>query len=278
MPLNDASAPRAGRPAPLVLGALLCLAGAALWVARPLNEALFLALDALGPRAPAIWSALTVAGLGSVAWIIVCAARPDETRTAARLLWGLVVGGLVVHGLKHLLDTPRPLGLLGPDVVHVTGEMLKAGSMPSGHSATAAALATLMVAEIGFTTRRAAWQSAAWLALGILVCLSRPAVGAHWPSDMLLGAGIGILVARLSLSPLAWPAPALARALATSWGRRFSGMLALAALWEPFDATRAHHYTDARWFAWVLVPLAAWAALSRWRVTREAASTAPADA
>ena len=240
----------------------MCGAGFAL-EGSALNEALFHAVNALGPMAPRLWSALTVAGLAGVAWIIVAEARPAEGRTPARLLWLVVVGGLIVHLLKHALHVARPLGQLGAGAVNIVGEALSQGSMPSGHSATAAALATLLVIETGWATRRAAAASTGWIVLGVAICLSRIAVGAHWPGDVLVGAGLGLAFAHLACH--AWPVARIARALATPVGRRVQGVTLLLALVEPFGATQPHHYADARWFAWALVPLAAWGAWQRWR-------------
>ena len=53
-------------------------------------------------------------------------------------------------------------------------------------------------------------------ALGI--ALSRIAVGAHWPADVLVGSGLGLVFG--SLAPHAWPVAALARGLARPAGRR----------------------------------------------------------
>jgi membrane-associated phospholipid phosphatase len=260
----------ARRAAPVLAGAALCSAGAAL-VHTSLDETLFRAINAWGPLAPALWSAFTVAGLASAAWIVVAEARPAESRTAARLLWLIVVGGVIVHLLKHAVGLVRPLGALGDAVVHVVGSALRTGSMPSGHSATAAALATLLVIETGWASRRAVAASLGWIALGITICLSRIAVGAHWPSDVLVGAGLGLAVGSLAVH--AWPVAAMARAFATRTGRRVIGLTLLLVLVEPFSETTARHYHDARWFAWLLVPLALWGAWQRWR-----ADLAPVEA
>jgi undecaprenyl-diphosphatase len=61
-------------------------------------------------------------------------------------------------------------------------------SFPSGHATTAFALAALL----------ALWHprwAAAWLALAGLVGLSRVVLGAHFPSDVLAGAALGVGVA-----------------------------------------------------------------------------------
>lgn len=257
-----AASSTARRAAPVLAGALLCVLGVVL-ARSPLNESLFRAINAWGPVAPAVWSAFTVAGLASAAWILVAEARPGETRTAARLLWLVVVGGVAVHLVKHAAGASRPLAVLGESAVHVVGSALRTGSMPSGHSATAVAMASLLVMETGWATRRAVAASLGWIALGGVICLSRIAVGAHWPSDVLVGAGLGLAFGHLAAR--AWPVPALARAMATRTGRRVVGASLLLVMAEPFSETSARHYHDARWFAWALLLLALWGAWQRWR-------------
>jgi undecaprenyl-diphosphatase len=273
-PEAAASATRAGatarRAAPVLAGAALCGLGAAL-ARTSLDETLFRAINAWGPRAPALWSGLTLAGLAGVAWIIAAEARPAESRTAARLAWLFVVGGACILLLKHLFAFARPLAVLGEPAVHVVGTALRAGSMPSGHSAAAAALAMLLVFETGRATRGAVAASIGWALFGTAICLSRVAVGAHWPSDVLVGAGLGLAAGALAVH--AWPVAAMARAFATRTGRRAIGLTLVLALVEPFAETDARHYHDARWLAWLLVPLALWGAWQRWR-----ADLAPAPA
>ena len=64
-------------------------------------------------------------------------------------------------------------------------------SLPSGHTAVAFALATSLARETGDQ-----WTDASFFAAAALTAYSRMHDDRHWASDVVLGAGIGILSAR----------------------------------------------------------------------------------
>lgn len=107
----------------------------------------------------------------------------------------LAADAIAVQVLKHVLDLPRPLSVLGADRVRVLVAPLHAHSMPSGHSSVAAAAAAFQV-----RMRRAA--GAALVVLAVLGGISRVYVGAHWGLDVvagwILGAAIGVAGAALA--------------------------------------------------------------------------------
>jgi membrane-associated phospholipid phosphatase len=220
----------------MVAGAVLVAAGLLLWRDVPLNQALFLAVNRLGPEAPTLWSCLSVAGLGLAAWIYLTAFAEDRPERVARLLWILVVGGIVIHVVKHQFAAPRPLAVLGESGMTVIGEALRTHSMPSGHSAMAFAMLALVLANTRMPgghdtgrTRLLVAVATGWTALALGIALSRLAVGAHWPADALFGAGLGLLFA--GFAPRAWPVAALTRLLARPLGQRLmaAGLVACAA-------------------------------------------------
>ncbi len=100
----------------------------------------------------------------------------------------LLVAGVAANLLKEVFDTPRPLGVFDPGKVHVLLEPLRLNAFPSGHSATAAALAGWALLRWG----RSAWP---FLVLAFLGGLSRVMVGAHWTFDVLGGWTLGALCA-----------------------------------------------------------------------------------
>jgi len=94
---------------------------------------------------------------------------------------------------KGLIDSARPAAILDPASIHVIGLRLTAhNSFPSGHTITAFLVVGVLLAAD--RTTRPRWPAAAAITLiGMAVAASRIAVGAHWPSDTLAGAGLGLL-------------------------------------------------------------------------------------
>ncbi|WP_328863629.1 phosphatase PAP2 family protein [Streptomyces virginiae] len=128
---------------------------------------------------------------------------------SAGFLLAATLGGnmLVVQGLKHLVDRPRPADPL----VRVDH-----GSFPSGHAATAALLVVLLgVLLVPAARRRAWWIGGAVLTLAMM--WSRTWLHAHWLSDTVAGAAAGA-----GVGLLAWWlfGPALARERARAHDRR----------------------------------------------------------
>lgn len=244
MPSPDAPVPSAPRPQAVTLDVRTILAGivavaAGIAVRRDpaLNEALFHLVNDLGPAAPTAWSCLSVAGLALSAWIYLTAFAEQRPERVAQLLWIIVGGGLTASFIKHHLPSPRPFLALGEGHLAVIGDALSAGSMPSGHSAMAAAMLAVMVAERRRFDEHAAvggyMQSGPGLAIvGLLaagIALSRLAVGAHWPADALVGAGLGLVFG--GFAPHAWFVRATTRQLRRPLGQRLmaAGLLACAA-------------------------------------------------
>lgn len=183
---------------PLLTAALLALAAVALRLAD-LNRPLFLALNhALlidpAPLSDAIWASLSVLGLGVSAWLVFSFLAMRGTAAAlqalAAFIYCLPIGGLLTHGLKRLFAEARPAGVLPMDQLHVIGDPLLYSSMPSGHSVTAFAVATVL---LGCWRHVPLAGRLGMAALCAVVALSRVATAAHWPADVLAGASLGVL-------------------------------------------------------------------------------------
>lgn len=101
---------------------------------------------------------------------------------------GYAVTALIVIGLKPYLEFPRPLLALGTRAVIVVGRPELHHSFPSGHATFSVLLAASLSAG---RSRALKWT----LGIGAaLVCVSRVAVGAHFPADVVGGALIAAAV------------------------------------------------------------------------------------
>jgi len=75
--------------------------------------------------------------------------------------------------------------------VRAGAEPLDAFSFPSGHTLHAAAFSIIAISY---------YPALAWLLIpfSVLVALSRVVLGLHYPSDVLAGAALGAIIARVS--------------------------------------------------------------------------------
>lgn len=109
------------------------------------------------------------------------------------LFVGTFAGRMLVELQKYELGRLRPDQ--NPHLVNVYSL-----SFPSGHSANSMMVyVTLALTLVDDPRRRTFWLFAA-LVLALLIGLSRPTLGVHWPSDVVAGWSFGLLWAML----LAW--------------------------------------------------------------------------
>lgn len=143
-----------------------------------------------------------VSRLGNgVIWYAIMAALPvihgiAGFGLALRMLLAALVGLILYRLLKRGTSRPRPY-VTWPDITPAALP-LDQYSFPSGHTLHAVSFSMLLVAG------SPAW---AWFAVPftVLVALSRPILGLHYPGDVLAGAAIGAAVAGTVLMLLPLP-------------------------------------------------------------------------
>lgn len=171
------------------LGALLLAGG---------YHAAFAPINALGKTLnPWFWQNLSALGDGRVLVLLALLLAPRRPE----LFWAMVLAALlallVSQGLKPLIGALRPPSVLESGSFVLMGKALLVRSFPSGHSLSIAAFVGVLWA-IWPAARGQLWRCLLLL-LALAVGLSRVAVGAHWPVDVVTGLAMGLALAWLAL-------------------------------------------------------------------------------
>ncbi|HUK57368.1 MAG TPA: phosphatase PAP2 family protein [Nitrospiria bacterium] len=113
--------------------------------------------------------------------------RPELKQAGVRCLIAVSVAGAAVQVIKHLVGRPRPRlvdrGIVDWGPSFVSGH----DSLPSGHTISAFAMAAVLSAFYP----AGQWI---WYALAVLVAFTRIYIDAHFPSDVFVGAVLGVLI------------------------------------------------------------------------------------
>ena len=169
---------------------LLFLLGMPLWM-HWVEPTTFLAINSLGASVVSmVWTGLSLLGNG---WGVLGVTAPLVV-LAPRLMWGWLCAAPFAIAFartgKFFIESPRPAAVIDNAQMRIVGEVLSNVSMPSGHTTTAFAVAS----GIYFAIPMAHRKRHRWLfVLAAAAGLSRIAVGAHWPGDVVVGASLGLL-------------------------------------------------------------------------------------
>lgn len=97
---------------------------------------------------------------------------------------------IAAHGLKEWVGRPRPPRVLNADAVRLLVGLGSHASFPSSHAVNTFAVMTAVA--LGYPRWRC-WA----LGYAALIAYSRVYVGVHWPSDVLFGMVLGMVLAFL---------------------------------------------------------------------------------
>jgi len=132
----------------------------------------------------ALFGALLARGLGrGVSFDRACLFLAER---AGFLIAVLAFSGLASQVIKHLFGRARPslIDMVGPFHFDLMALKSTYASMPSGHAVSAFAMAV----SLGWMAPRLRWPL---LGLALLIAISRVVISAHYPSDVIAGAGLG---------------------------------------------------------------------------------------
>lgn len=163
--------------------------GAALFF-NEAQQSTFLSINSVTRLAPDwVWTWITFLGNG---WGVFAISLPLLVLAPRALSAGIFAGGIaaiVSPVLKNTFSLPRPAGILQEHEFYRIGEAVFHKAMPSGHTLTAFAVASAYFFSVPAEKRK---PFVLLLIVASAVGLSRTAIGAHWLTDVLVGAGLGL--------------------------------------------------------------------------------------
>jgi len=136
----------------------------------------------------------------SLIWLVVAVAQglrsEEDADAAARMVAILLTESLLVNqGLKRLVHRPRPVAVeVRPHHLRTP----KTSSFPSGHASSAFTAA-------GVLSHRDPKAAPLYYGLAAVVATSRIHVKIHHASDVIVGAAVGVVLARVAIR--VWPMP-----------------------------------------------------------------------
>lgn len=145
------------------------------------------------PALDAVMSIHSLTGSHALIWFVIAAAllaRKPTRQAGVAAVVSIVLAEIAVVFLKSIFMRPRPF--MVDSSVALVIDPPSDWSFPSGHTAVACACAVAIAVALG-SRRRRIWVPIA--ALAILMAFSRLYLFVHWPTDVLAGAALGIVIA-----------------------------------------------------------------------------------
>jgi len=139
----------------------------------------------------------TISRLGNgLFWYALLAALPLRygdlgLQVALQMLFAGAVGVSIYKHIKSRVSRPRPF-VAHPEIVRGAAP-LDEQSFPSGHTLHAVSFTLIVVTQLP-------WLGWLLIPFTLLIALSRMVLGLHYPSDVMMGALIGLLLAITTLT------------------------------------------------------------------------------
>lgn len=131
----------------------------------------------------------TFLGNGGIIWLTACACllfRPETRRASVTALLSLLFSIFINNiMLKHLVARVRPFDRIQGLTVLIRRP--QDFSFPSGHTSSSFAVATVFLSMLPL------WVGLTAMTLAVLIAFSRLYLGAHYPSDVVCGAVLGVI-------------------------------------------------------------------------------------
>lgn len=154
------------------------------------NQLIFIAINQALPS-KALWVTITNMGDATFLACVIFIVLHKNNRLLINALICAVLIHYCIKFTKMFFAVPRPEHT--PDILHIItlGPALNLDNyaMPSGHTASVFMAVIFIARAYKFHT----WTLWILFSYATLIGISRIAVGAHWPADILAGAALGII-------------------------------------------------------------------------------------